>query len=137
MARAGGQHDMLVQPFLQDIVASGEVSLVWIDGQITRVKKRAKQGDFRVQDDHGGTVKRIDVSDELVQLGPTSWNGARGSAMTVDGPHPLYARVDLMRDDNEAWRLSELELVEPELWFRFVLPPPDALAQAIQRRFQA
>ena len=50
---------------------------------------------------------------------------------------PLYARVDLMRDDNEAWRLSELELVEPELWFRFCPPAADALAQAIQRRLQA
>ena len=132
------KHDMLVQPFLRDVVASGEVSLVWIDGQITHaVKKRAKQGDFRVQDDHGGTVKRIDVSDELVQLGTDIMERCTRLCRDRGWASPLYARVDLMRDDNEAWRLSELELVEPELWFRFRPPAADALAQAIQRRLQA
>ena len=132
------KHDMLVQPFLQDVVASGEVSLVWIDGQITHaVKKWAKQGDFRVQDDHGGTVKRIDVSDELVQLGTDIMERCTRLCHDRGWASPLYARVDLMRDDNEAWQLSELELVEPELWFRFCPPAADALAQAIQRRLQA
>ena len=132
------KHDMLVQPFLNDVVASGEASLVWIDGQITHaVKKRAKQGDFRVQDDHGGTVKRIDVSDELAQLGTDIMERCTRLCHARGWAAPLYARVDLMRDNDGAWRLSELEMVEPELWFRFCPPAADALAQAIQRRLQA
>ena len=57
------QQDMLVQPFLPNVMADGEISLIWIDGSVTHgVLKRAKSGDFRVQDDHGGTVEVIDVS---------------------------------------------------------------------------
>ena len=46
---------------------------------------------------------------------------------------PLYARVDLMRDDQGTWLVSELEMVEPELWFRFV-PAADVLAKAVLKR---
>ena len=42
---------------------SGEKSLIWIDGEVTHgVLKRAKSGDFRVQDDHGGTVAPLAVT---------------------------------------------------------------------------
>ena len=31
---------------------------------------------------------------------------------------PVYARVDIVYDNNNFVSLSELELIEPELWFR-------------------
>ena len=31
---------------------------------------------------------------------------------------PIYARVDIVYDNNNKPSLSELELIEPELWFR-------------------
>ena len=31
---------------------------------------------------------------------------------------PIYARVDIVYDNNNQPSLSELELIEPELWFR-------------------
>jgi hypothetical protein len=34
------------------------------------------------------------------------------------GPVPVYARVDLVWDLNDTVCISELELVEPELWMR-------------------
>ena len=43
--------------FLSDIKIFGEISLILIDGEYTHaVRKIAKKGDFRVQDDHGGIV---------------------------------------------------------------------------------
>ena len=32
---------------------------------------------------------------------------------------PLYARVDIIFDNDNNPVISELELIEPELWFRF------------------
>ncbi|MFA6469421.1 MAG: hypothetical protein WCW35_11025, partial [Bacteroidota bacterium] len=48
---------MMLQPFLQSVTTHGEVTLMVIGGKYTHaVLKRAKPGDFRVQDDYGGTV---------------------------------------------------------------------------------
>ena len=45
------------------MVADGELSLMWLGGTVTHaVKKQAKPGDFRVQDDHGGTVVPHDMT---------------------------------------------------------------------------
>ena len=44
---------------------------------------------------------------------------------------PLYARVDMVRDLNGAWAVSELEMVEPELWFRMCPDAAGVLARAI------
>ena len=31
---------------------------------------------------------------------------------------PIYARVDILYDNKNSLAVSELELIEPELWFR-------------------
>ncbi len=52
-----GREALLLQPFVPSIQARGEVTVVMIDGQHTHaVRKIAAEGDFRVQDDHGGRV---------------------------------------------------------------------------------
>jgi hypothetical protein len=47
--------------------------------------------------------------------------------------HLLYARVDLVADD-EGWLLMELELVEPSLYLSYDETTASRLADAIQRR---
>jgi len=48
---------LMLQAFQKDIVEKGELSLVIINGTFTHaVLKVAKKGDFRVQDDFGGSV---------------------------------------------------------------------------------
>ena len=52
------KESMLFQEFLNNITSNGEISLIMIGGKYTHsVKKIAKKGDFRVQDDHGGIVE--------------------------------------------------------------------------------
>jgi len=82
-----------------------------IGGNYTHaVKKTAKKGDFRVQDDHGGTVKEYwPTKDEII----FAENCLKASPF-----NPMYARVDIVYDNNNTISLSELELIEPELWFR-------------------
>ena len=126
------RQDMMVQPFLPSVVAEGELSLMWLGGTVTHaVKKQAKPGDFRVQDDHGGTVvPHVMTSEER-----TFANHAMAAAVDLmaqrDMGTPLYARVDIVRDLNGAWAVSELEMEEPELWFRMCPEAALVLAQAI------
>ena len=129
------KQDMLVQPFLQDVIESGEISLIWIEGEVTHgVQKKAKKDDFRVQDDHGGTVHPIDLSPELVQTAQDIMDKCLQHCEKRGWDAPLYARVDLMRNNQGDWLVSELEMVEPELWFRFCPAAADALAKAIHGR---
>ncbi|TVQ71265.1 MAG: hypothetical protein EA363_06330 [Balneolaceae bacterium] len=59
----------IIQPFLADILHSGEDTLILIDGEYTHaVTKKPKPGDFRVQDDHGGTVHHCRPTREQIEL---------------------------------------------------------------------
>ena len=102
---------MLFQVFLKDIEIFGEISLIVIGGQYTHaVRKIAKKGDFRVQDDHGGTVEKHIATDAEIEFAE--------KCISNCPYNPLYARVDIVYDNKQNLSLSELELIEPELWFR-------------------
>ena len=118
---------MLFQVFLNDIKIFGEISLILIDGEYTHaVRKIAKKGDFRVQDDHGGivtphsaTIDEIEFAEKCIKNCPYQ---------------PLYARVDIVYDNNKQLSLSELELIEPELWFRKNKKSVEKLAKVIFKK---
>ena len=46
---------------------------------------------------------------------------------------PLYARVDLINDDEGSVRVSELELIEPTLYFALHEPARLEFAAAVER----
>lgn len=118
------EESFLFQEFLNNITTDGEISMIIIGGKYTHaVKKRAKHGDFRVQDDHGGTVENYNsnkqeilFAEKCIQLCPYK---------------AVYARVDIIYDNNNKISLSELELIEPELWFRNNEESADLLAEEI------
>ena len=115
---------MLIQPFQTSIVEHGEFTLMLMDGRYTHgVLKRARAGDFRVQDDHGGTVHPWTPDAEEIAFAE--------AAMKACEKEAVYGRVDLVRDDAGKLRVMEIELVEPELWFRFHPPAAQALANAL------
>lgn len=102
---------MMLQPFQENIVTKGEVSHIVIGGKHTHsVLKKAKEGDYRVQDDFGGTVHDYKPSEEEIAF-------AENVAKSCD-PLPYYARIDVIWNNNNELVISELELIEPELWFR-------------------
>ena len=107
-------------------------------GKVTHgVLKQAKSGDFRVQDDHGGTVNLIDVDTKMASLAQDIMDRCLSLCSERDWEPPLYARVDVMRGESGEWMLSELEMVEPELWFRFCPEAAHILAKAIKERLDA
>ena len=117
---------MLFQEFLNSITEKGEISLIMIDQKFTHaVKKMAKKGDFRVQDDHGGKVERYCPSQTEVLFAEQCIENSPFS--------PIYARVDIVYDNKNKISLSELELIEPELWFRNNPESAKLLAEKIKK----
>ena len=113
---------MMLQPFQENVVKQGEVSLMVMGGRFTHaVLKVAKPGDFRVQDDFGGTVHKYTPTSEEITF-------AEKTVAACD-PFPNYARVDIIKDNNNKLALIELELIEPELWFRMNPEAADMLAE--------
>ena len=105
------KESMLFQEFMNNIPVKGEISLIMIGGKYTHaVKKNAKSGDFRVQDDHGGTVEIYEANSVEINFAEKCINKCPF--------FPIYARVDIAYDNKNNPALMELELIEPELWFR-------------------
>jgi glutathione synthase/RimK-type ligase-like ATP-grasp enzyme len=105
------REDALVQRFVPSVWSSGEMSVIAIGGVITHaVQKRAAAGDWRVQAEFGGSVELVAVGEELA--------AAARRVLAAVQPTPLYARVDLVAATSGELQVIELELVEPELFFR-------------------
>jgi glutathione synthase/RimK-type ligase-like ATP-grasp enzyme len=120
---------VLVQPFVPEVLRSGELSLLFFDGELSHaVRKRPAAGDYRVQVQFGGTAETVAVSDELI---------AQASSCLAHMPAAsVYARVDGLEKDGR-FLLMELEAFEPLM---FLAHHPDAaarFARAIQRRLQS
>lgn len=115
---------MMLQPFLEQILTKGELALMVVGGRVTHaVRKMAKVGDFRVQDNFGGRVEAHTPTAEQIALAQCAVAACPGT--------PLYARVDLVWDNQDQLVVSELEIFEPEMWFRFHPPAATSLATAI------
>lgn len=114
---------LLVQPFLPDVLAGGEVSIMVMDGEPTHaVRKRARDGEFRVQSNHGGSVEAYEPSEAERRF-------AR-KVVAASPQQPAYARVDFVKGDNGPL-LMELELLEPDLFLRLSPAGTEAFAAAI------
>jgi len=115
---------MLIQPFIDSIMEKGEVSFMVFGGKFSHaVLKKAKAGDFRVQDDHGGTLHPYKASAEEIEF----VQNVMAKCKTV----PIYGRVDLTWDNDNQLALVELEIIEPELWFRKSNTSSKMLADAV------
>ncbi|GJM27011.1 MAG: hypothetical protein DHS20C16_34260 [Phycisphaerae bacterium] len=118
--------DFLLQPFQSSVTEFGELSFMVMGGRFTHaVQKLAKPGDFRVQDDHGGTVVAYTAHDDEIAFAER--------VVAACDPQPVYARVDTVRNNDHELALMEIELVEPELFFRFNRSAAISLAESIAR----
>jgi len=107
--------EMLVQPLVPAIAEEGEFSLFYFSGRFSHaILKRPADGDFRVQEQFGGTEIAIDPPAAALALAETALD-----ALTEP---TLYARVDMVRSTTGAFWLMELELIEPSL---FLAHAPD------------
>lgn len=121
------EREMMIQPFQRQIAEKGEVSCIVIGNHFSHaVRKIPKNGDFRVQDSHGGSV---------VTYQPDADEMAFAEQAIAASPWPtLYARADFVRDNEGRLAIMELELIEPELFFRFRPQAATELAEAVQQK---
>ncbi len=119
--------DALVQPFLPAIERSGELSLIVVDGEVTHaVRKQPRTGDFRVQEEFGGSMQPVEADPAAREL--ARW------IVSATGAELLVARVDLVADEVGTWQLVELEATEPDLYLRVAPAAAEPLAEAVLRR---
>ena len=117
---------LILQPFQQSVMRDGEDTLMFFNGCVTHaVRKVPKPGDFRVQDDYGGTASPHEPSAAQIEFAQR--------VIAACQPAPAYGRVDLVRDDHGNLAVMELELIEPELWLRNHPPAATAFADAIAK----
>lgn len=118
------KENMLLQEFQEQIATKGEVSFMLFGGKFSHaVLKNAKPGDFRVQDDFGGTIEKYQPNSEEIAFAE--------HALAQCPELPIYARVDVFWDNLDQLVLGELELIEPELWFRESETAADNCAAAL------
>lgn len=120
--------DTIVQPYLPEI-AEGEWSFVFFHGVLSHaVRKRPVPGDFRVQPQYGGVTTKETPRPELVE------QAAAILAAVPEGVEsaPLYARVDACEVNGELL-LMELEIIEPQLFFRCDPESAGRFADAVVR----
>lgn len=115
--------DAMLQPFFDEIVETGEYSLTYIDNSYSHTTlKQPKDGDYRVQREHGGTYYPSRPDDEWIDL---------GNKLLRSLPyHPLYTRMDGIDRDGQ-FQILEVELLEPDLYTRFDEQAPWRFANAL------
>ena len=102
------QRNMMLQQYLPEIEHAGELSLIYFDNRYSHaVRKVPRAGDFRVQDDFGGTSAVVTPDTEIKRQTDAILLASKRSS--------VYARVDgVVRDG--IFLLMELELIEPHLF---------------------
>jgi hypothetical protein len=115
--------DVLVQPYLEAVVTYGERALMFFDGRYSHaVVKKPFDRVFTISDEPTSwveaTAQEIEVATKAIEAVPTK---------------PLYARIDLLHDENGDARVSEVELIEPALYLAVHAPARRAFADAIER----
>ena len=114
----------MVQPYLRSVEDYGERSLLFADGVHTHAVRRnpalstegIERYDARLVD---AAADELDVARAVLDALPET---------------PLYARVDVVRDDDGAALLIELEVTEPQLFLRFSAAAAETLADAVVAR---
>lgn len=123
LARVFQRRDCIIQPFLRNVVAEGEHSVIFFNGEPSHtILKTPKPGDFRVQEEHGGLIRRIEPAKQLL--------ASAVRALDCVAPAPLYGRADFVRTES-GYVLMELELIEPSLYLRMDASAPARFADAL------
>jgi glutathione synthase/RimK-type ligase-like ATP-grasp enzyme len=117
----------LLQEFLPEVLSEGEYSFLFFDGRISHaVRKTPKGGDYRVQEQFGGTFRPEKAAGPGLE--------AAKRVLAAGPPGTLYARVDLIRSRG-LWLLGELELLEPSLYLAHDPLAPERFSVSVARRF--
>jgi glutathione synthase/RimK-type ligase-like ATP-grasp enzyme len=130
LVRRSFSREVIVQPFLAEI-HEGEWSAIFLNGEASHpVVKEAAEGEYRVQDSHGGRTRGISWQDQ-----PTLKEHAlqvQEAMKTLALPLPCYARYDFIEGAQAGQLLlMEVEVIEPTLFLTHDQEAPKRFVDAI------
>lgn len=118
----------MVQPFVEAVVDEGEFSLFYFGDAFSHaILKTPAPRDFRVQEEHGGSIRTVVPEPALRTVSD--------AVMATLTPRPLYARIDFVRLST-GFALMEVELIEPSLYFPYDAASPERFADAFVERMK-
>ncbi|MCP4413376.1 MAG: hypothetical protein GY808_12520 [Gammaproteobacteria bacterium] len=118
--------ESMIQPFMHTIVNEGEFSLFYFNNTYSHaILKTPSKGDFRVQEEHGGQIQKIEPDAALTEQ-------AVDTLSAIDA-ELLYARLDFVRT-RSGYALMEAELIEPSLYFNLDDESAERFAKAIVQK---
>jgi glutathione synthase/RimK-type ligase-like ATP-grasp enzyme len=119
--------DVLVQPYMEAVETYGERALMFFQGLYSHaVVKKPFDTVLVVSDEESA---RVEVTAEEINVAAQAMEAIPGRA--------LYARVDLLHDDDGNARVSEVELIEPGLYLSVHAAARTMFADAIERELDA
>ena len=123
----------VVQPYLASVDSGSETALIHIDGQFSH---SVSKGPLLRRDGGGEWVEGLYLAEDIDhrEVGEQQLVVARAALEAAPPADVLYARVDLVDDDNGAPMVLELELIEPSLFFSFDEGSAQNMADAIVAR---
>lgn len=130
--QAFASRELMVQPFMESICQEGEFSLFYFNGEYSHaILKTPAQGDFRVQEEHGGGLLSVTPEAALISI-------ANKTMQVISKLHGelLYARIDFVRYQ-DTFALMEAELIEPSLYFNLDETSSQRFASAFTARMKA
>ena len=133
VAKLPREYDYLVQPFVSEIISEGEWSLLYFDREFSHaVIKRPAAGEYRVQEEYGGSA------DPIVPSAATLAAAERALAAVAGIGHGnhAYVRVDGVICAGR-FLIMELELIEPFLHLAGYPAAAERLAQLVADRLPA
>lgn len=120
----------MVQPFLPAIADEGEFSFIFIDGELSHALiKRPANGDYRIQSLYGGV-------ETVFEPGPAETAAAAAILDQLPFAAPLYARIDMLRGEDNSLMVMEAELIEPYLYPVQGPQLGERLARAVTKRLE-
>ena len=115
----------MIQPYLRAIETEGERSLFWFGGQYSHaVRKVPADGDW---------LANVSGARFVAEAPPAAAIEAAEAARARAPKDLLYVRIDLVLGDDGAWRVIEIEAIEPYLFLDFAPEGADVFVDAIAR----
>lgn len=119
------RRDMMIQRYIPSVETIGETALIVIDGQLTHaIEKRP-----RFDDQEEEVYLRDSISDDMRDMAQR--------VLAAAGKDNLYARVDVFPDEDGSLMLSELEMLEPSLFFPCFPDAVGVFVRGVENRFEA
>lgn len=116
----------MIQPYLRAIETEGERSLFWFGGVYSHAIRKVPQA--------GSWLANIPGKTSFVAESPPPAALEAAEAARARAPEDLlYVRIDLVLGDDGAWRVIEIEAIEPYLFLDFAPEGAARFVDAIAR----